>query len=101
MRAKKTQRDKDWPMIRRLVEANYFANRDHPTSEQLRFWFHELRTPQLLADLSHIHPASAQQAASSRPLIHHAMQADIAALADALANEEQMERTLDSAYCFR
>jgi hypothetical protein len=25
VQAKKTQRDKDWPMIRRLVEANYFA----------------------------------------------------------------------------
>jgi hypothetical protein len=25
VQAKKTQRDKDWPMIRRLVEVNYFA----------------------------------------------------------------------------
>ena len=28
VQAKKTQRDKDWPMIRRLVEAHYFQNRD-------------------------------------------------------------------------
>jgi len=30
VRAKKTQRDKDWPMLRRLVEAHYFQYRDHP-----------------------------------------------------------------------
>jgi hypothetical protein len=28
VQAKKTQRDKDWPMIRRLVEADFFARRD-------------------------------------------------------------------------
>jgi hypothetical protein len=28
VRAKKTQRDKDWPMIRRLVEQSYFAAAD-------------------------------------------------------------------------
>lgn len=27
VQAKKTQRDKDWPMLRRLIEVNYFANR--------------------------------------------------------------------------
>ena len=46
VQAKKTQRDKDWPMIRRLVEVNYFANREAPTNNQIRFWFRELRTPQ-------------------------------------------------------
>ena len=42
VRAKKTQRDKDWPMIRRLVEANYFSNRAEPTREQICFWLEEL-----------------------------------------------------------
>lgn len=51
VQAKKTQRDKDWPMVRRLVEVNYFANREHPTREQIRFWFLELRTPELLIEL--------------------------------------------------
>ena len=37
VRAKKTQQDKDWPMIRRLVEANYFANRQAPTPPTDRF----------------------------------------------------------------
>ena len=30
--AKKTQRDKDWPMLRRLVEAHFFGNRENPTA---------------------------------------------------------------------
>ncbi len=30
VKAKKTQRDKDWPMIRRLVEADYFKHREQP-----------------------------------------------------------------------
>jgi hypothetical protein len=37
--AKKTQSDKDWPMLRRLVEVNYFANRENPTREQISFGF--------------------------------------------------------------
>ncbi|TLD68858.1 hypothetical protein FEM03_20505 [Phragmitibacter flavus] len=30
VQAKKTQRDKDWPMIRRLVESHYFQNHTVP-----------------------------------------------------------------------
>jgi hypothetical protein len=46
--AKKTQRDKDWPMIRRLVEAHYFENEADSNFEQIDFWIRELRTPTLL-----------------------------------------------------
>src|SRR5215210_5230743 len=31
VQAKKTQREKDWPMIRRLMEAHYFENHVAPT----------------------------------------------------------------------
>jgi hypothetical protein len=34
-KAKKTQRDKDWPMIRRLLEAGYFKHREGPTTDLL------------------------------------------------------------------
>jgi hypothetical protein len=37
VQAKKTQRDKDWPMIRRLVEANYFQHRRKPSTTQIKF----------------------------------------------------------------
>src|SRR6266478_5559250 len=35
VQAKKTQRDKDWPMIRRLVEAHYFLNSAKPNTDQI------------------------------------------------------------------
>jgi len=98
VRAKKTQRDKDWPMIRRLVEANYFANRDHPAPQQLAFWFQELRTPELLIDLAQAHPTHLPKAARSRPLLRHALASDQEALAVALAEEERHERMLDQEY---
>jgi len=37
VQAKKTQRDKDWPMIRRLVEAHYFQSRGKPKMAHLEF----------------------------------------------------------------
>jgi hypothetical protein len=37
VKAKKTQRHKDWPMIRRLVEQSYFAG-----SATVEFWLREL-----------------------------------------------------------
>ena len=42
VRAKKTQRDKDWPMIRRLLEAHFFQNSAKPSPAQIRFWLREL-----------------------------------------------------------
>ena len=32
VQAKKTQRDKDWPMLRRLLEAHYFQNIENPNA---------------------------------------------------------------------
>ena len=46
--AKKTQRDKDWPMLRRLVEQSYFAHTRDPDPPTVAFWLRELRTPELL-----------------------------------------------------
>ena len=57
--AKKTQRDKDWPMIRRLIEANYVQNRENPTSAQILFWLAESRTPEILLELARLYPDAA------------------------------------------
>ena len=37
VQAKKTQRDKDWPMVRRLMEAHYFRHRQGAAPEQVAF----------------------------------------------------------------
>lgn len=96
--AKKTQRDKDWPMIRRLVEANYFANRANPTPQQILFWFQELRTPELLIEIAKSHPTSASEAQARRSAIRHAITGDVPELTSALQAEERHERALDEAY---
>src|SRR5438876_7196204 len=69
VQAKKTQRDKDWPMIRRLVEAHYFQNRDQPTAAQIKFWFRELRTPLLLIEAAESHAAHCRKLLTERPLL--------------------------------
>ncbi|MBI4910490.1 MAG: hypothetical protein HY820_43135 [Acidobacteria bacterium] len=48
VKAKKTQRDKDWPVIRRLVDGHYFAHQSDPQPAFLDFWLRELRSPEFL-----------------------------------------------------
>jgi hypothetical protein len=98
VRAKKTQRDKDWPMIRRLVEAHYFENSARPKPAQIRFWFHELRTPELLLELARGHPAICRRLAKQRTLLVHAQTGKAEALAQALVAEETAERQRDREY---
>ena len=96
--AKKTQRDKDWPMIRRLVEAHYFENEAAPNPDQIAFWFRELRTPVLLIDSARAWPDPARLQSGTRPLVGLAISGDETALAAALHQEEQTERLRDKDY---
>ena len=97
VQAKKTQRDKDWPMIRRLVEVNYFANRQTPTKDQIRFWFLELRTPQLLIELGRQNQIPAQLL-RQRPLLKALKSEDELLLTESLLAEEVNERDADRRY---
>jgi len=96
--AKKTQRDIDWPMLRRLVEAHYFQGRDHPTSAQVRFWMQELRSPVLLIEVARRHRSACERAVRRRPLLQYAMRGDPVALEVALREEEAREREADRGY---
>ena len=98
--AKKTQRDKDWPMIRRLVDVSYLGHRSEPTPEQVEFWLRELRTPELLAEAARAHPGAAADLARERPLLKLALSGDLesGALDRALRAEEEAERRLDAEY---
>ncbi len=99
VQAKKTQRDKDWPMLRRLLEAHYFAQRDDPTPPQIAFWFRELRTPLLLMELARTHPTEFLHWQSQREVLAvMAAGGDEAALEAALQTEERAERERDRAY---
>jgi hypothetical protein len=96
--AKKTQRDKDWPMIRRLIEANFAQHHASPTREQIEFWFLESRTPRMLIELAERYPEAAQNAAQHRPLIIEAIASRISALHQALAREQEAEEEADRNY---
>jgi len=98
VQAKKTQRDKDWPMIRRLVEAHYFQNQTKPRPAQIRFWFQELRTPELLIELARSNAALCRRLASVRLLLAHAATGNANALEQALDGEETAERQRDREY---
>ena len=98
VQAKKTQRDKDWPMIRRLVEAHYFEFSEAPNEDQIRFWLRELRTPSLLIEAAARWPDETRQQISTRPLLEHALARDEATLETALSAEEQAERLRDKDY---
>jgi hypothetical protein len=94
VQAKKTQRDKDWPMLRRLVDASYAAERDVRTPALVAFWLAELRSPEFLRELVALEPEAA--AMHGRPAVRAALvDGD---LAGALAAEQAEEVAADRAY---
>ncbi len=98
VRSKKTQRDKDWPMLRRLLEVDYLRNRSQPDDPHLRFWLLELRTPELLVEAATGHQAAAHELVSQRPLLQLALREAFTELETALEAEEKLEREKDRAY---
>jgi len=96
VQAKKTQRDKDWPMIARLVEVHYLNHREESTAAQREFWFRELRNVALLNTLAAQFPDEAAALAAVRPAIAAALSRDDAERA--LRDEEERERAADRAY---
>ena len=98
VQAKKTQRDKDWPMLRRLVEAHFFDHARKHRSAHVKFWLRELRTPELLIEAARKAPVAARRLTTRRRLLHQALAGDARALQAALRHEEELERALDRAY---
>ena len=96
--AKKTQRDKDWPMIRRLVERAYFDLPSDPPPDEVDFLLGELRTPELLLDLASRFPDRASRIAPGRAAVRAAEMRDSAQIAAALSAEENAERESDRHY---
>jgi hypothetical protein len=98
VQAKKTQRDKDWPMIRRLVEVDYHNRPARPGRRQIAFWLREARTPELLLDLCQKYAGTARRLTAVRPLLAWALTNDVAKMAECLRVEEDAMRAADRAY---
>ena len=95
VQAKKTQRDRDWPMIRRLIESHYFQHQKKPSTAQKKFWLQELRTPELLVQVTRANTALSRRMLPSRPLLAHAIEGESVNLELALMAEEAAERSRD------
>jgi len=98
VQAKKTQRDKDWPMIRRFLERSYFDRPPSPGPGLVAFWLRELRTPELLCAVAEDYPEAAASLAQSRPAVTAAMQGGIKNVDACLATEEAEEPERDRIY---
>jgi hypothetical protein len=98
VKAKKTQRDRDWPMIRSLVDAHYEQFRNESTDERAAFWLREGRLPNRLIELAGQFQSIATRVALERPLILLAISGASAELANALAEEQKSFQALDRQY---
>ena len=96
--AKKTQRDKDWPMITRLVEAHYARHAEAPDDTMRDFWLRELRSPVILIEVARSAPRVCERVQMLRPLLEHAAAGSEPQLVAALRSEEEAERAADRRY---
>ena len=87
VKAKKTQRDKDWPMIRRLVDAHYDTFRDSPTDEQVCFWLRESRTPEVLIAVAALYPKQRDKLLRTREVLQETFSASRTAVRQAASKK--------------
>ena len=95
--AKKTQRDKDWPMIARLVRTHYYRYREDANLAQVEFWLRELRDPPLLREACALFPVAAHNFVRQAVVAAREGATDTAIEA-ALYAEQMRERELDRQY---
>lgn len=98
VRAKKTQRAKDWPMVRRLIEAHWFQNEQEATPERIGFWLRECRTTALLVEMAQRFEAEARRLQSERAVIMAALGGDPDAVERELEDERRRIAAEDRAY---
>ena len=98
VQAKKTQRDKDWPMVSLLVETHYFAFAAEPTPERIAFWLREARTPERLVELAGRFPEDCRKLSGERFLLASALAGNLDGLRRELMEEELRDRQRDREY---
>jgi len=96
--SKKTQRDKDWLMLARLVENDVFSRGGRGPAVKVRWWLAQARSPETLARLCAAYPAQAGKVVSRRPLLREALKGPGGRLPALLKKEELAERAVDARY---
>ncbi len=98
VQTKKTQRDKDWPIIGALIEADMVRHRDDSVGDRTHFWFREARGADELIELASAFPEVAEVVRQVRPLVGAAQQRDRNALELELAREQIRGKQADRDY---
>jgi hypothetical protein len=98
VRAKRTQRDKDWPMTARLLEAHYYQNKNRATSQMVCFWLAEIHDRELLQEIAGAFPQEAQEASKRRIALHHLLAGNQQQADELLREEIEQEKRADREY---
>ena len=98
VQSKKTQRDKDWLMLKLLVGNDTISNETNPSKERIRWWFLEARSAETLVSLAKKYPEIVKECVNERPLLLYAVSLDLKVLNNKLGEEEAVERQKDIEY---
>lgn len=98
VQAKKTQREKDWPMISALVEAHFRQFQSEPNRDRITFWLRETRIPERISGLVARFPEKARELHPIRPLLSLATSGELDGLRIALDAEVRAEQEKDRVY---
>ena len=98
VQSKKTQRDKDWLMLKQLVENDIILNKNNPSKERVKWWLIESRNTGSLINLSGQYPVLAKKCVKERPLLKYADTKNSEKLNLRLHKEELEERKKDVEY---
>lgn len=96
--SKKTQRDKDWLMLTRLVENDVFLKDGRGIPSKVSWWLNQGRVAGTLVRLCADYPVLARKVAARRPLLLEALKGDLKRVAALLKKEEAAERAADVKY---
>jgi len=96
--SKKTQRDKDWLMLKRLVANDIILKKYKASPDRMKWWLGECRNVDILVELAKKYRSLAKEIAKERPLISSAIKGDKHELFTRLNREEARERKKDIAY---
>jgi len=98
VQSKKTQRDKDWFMLKRLVENDIILNKRNPSADCVMWWLRECRDAGILIKLAEEYAKLTKECVMDSPLLSLALVSDMQKLDLQLHNEEMLERQKDIEY---
>lgn len=96
--AKRTQREKDWPMTNRLVEAHYLANANTPANESIRFWLTESFDLPFLEQLVARFPEQCEKLKEKRPVLRPLIEDQLEKARSLLQEERRTIEIEDETY---